>query len=330
MSALISLCQNAALLAIGILVYSFARASLDRWPTPIATLCSGAIFAVLTLLSMLAPLAVFPGFILDARNTLVALATVFAGPLAGVMAALPAVVHRLEIGGPGAPGAIYSLAVSMLLAWGLRHWAARRGVSIGIGHLASLGGAISLLLLPSLFLIDDPERRAAIFETAMLPFALSIVLGLCCFGMLIIMADRRRALQREIAQRDHTLRRSQAAMTRILQDELLTERSLAAQLRAITRQGADALAIDLVSVWQYDDAGLGSQCVERWDAGARAHQRVSDARFDEMPDIRQALSQKLVHRAIDARNDPIAGPYVAKIYPDAGPVSILYAAIRHA
>ncbi|MEJ0069669.1 MAG: LytS/YhcK type 5TM receptor domain-containing protein [Pseudomonadota bacterium] len=80
--------------------------------------------AALTLLAMLAPLIVKPGFILDARNTLVALAAVFGGPIVGLMAAVPAAAYRIALGGPGTWGAPYGLGVSMLLGWALHAWAA--------------------------------------------------------------------------------------------------------------------------------------------------------------------------------------------------------------
>src|SRR5690242_8817291 len=139
MATLISLCQNAALLALGVLAYSLARPRLERWPELLRATCSGALFAALTLLSMLAPLVVTSGIILDARNTLVALATVFAGPLAGAMAALPAAIYRLQLGGAGAPSGVFVLALAVLLGWGLRAGAARRGHAIGLGELTVLG-----------------------------------------------------------------------------------------------------------------------------------------------------------------------------------------------
>src|SRR3954447_3071888 len=144
MALLISLCQNAALLALGVLAYSFARPRMEPWPALVQAACSGALFAALTLLSMLAPLTVADGIILDARNTLVALAAVFAGPLAGAMAALPAGIYRLEIGGAGAPSGIFVLALAVLLGWGLRAWAAQRGRAVGLTALTLLGVAVSL------------------------------------------------------------------------------------------------------------------------------------------------------------------------------------------
>jgi LytS/YehU family sensor histidine kinase len=155
MATLISLCQNAALLALGVLAYSFARPRIERWPAILQSTCSGALFAALTLLSMLAPLYVTSGIFLDARNTLVALATVFAGPLAGVMAALPAGIYRMELGGVGAPSAFYVLGLSVLLGWALRAWAARHNRAIGLVKLALLGAAVSLSLVSSLYIFYD-------------------------------------------------------------------------------------------------------------------------------------------------------------------------------
>ena len=88
---------------------------MEAWPALLRATVSGALFAALTLLSMLAPLTVGDGNIMDARNTLVALAAAFAGPLAGAMAAVPAGIYRLELGGAGAPSAIYAFALEVVL-----------------------------------------------------------------------------------------------------------------------------------------------------------------------------------------------------------------------
>jgi len=326
MTALITLCQNAALLVIGVQAYGLVRPWLDRRSAALATLGTGASFALLMLLGLLAPLDAFPDFILDERAPLAALATVFGGPLTGVIAAMPAAIFRIWLGGPGVPGALFSLTVSVLLAWTLRRWAAHRGVPIRARHLTVLGAAISLLVLPAILVIHGPAVLAKLAG----PVTLSVILGVVGFGTLINLGDRRHQLRQEIARRDRVLQRSQEAVTRILQDQLLSACNLDAQLRAITRIGAEALDIDAVSVWRYEGDGRTSHCLERWDAAAAAYRRGPDGHLDPARNIRTVLGEHLVYRAADARIDPIASRYFARVYPNAGPTSVLFTAIRQA
>src|SRR5579871_4098669 len=225
------------------------------------------------LLSMLAPLYEFRGFILDERAPLAALATLFGGPLTGVIAVIPTAALRVTLGGPGVPGALYSLAVSVSVASGLRQWATRHRLQIRARHLAGLGATIALLMLPVILAIHGSAFLAAI--TA--PVTLTVIFGVVGLGTLITLGDRRRTLQQEIARRDRVLRRSQEAMIRMLKDELLSTRSLDDQLRALTRIGAEAFDIDVVSVWRYDGENRVAQCLERWDAAAHEYRRSPDS-----------------------------------------------------
>ncbi|MBV8166767.1 MAG: GAF domain-containing protein [Alphaproteobacteria bacterium] len=335
MATLISLCQNAALLALGVLAYSFARPRMEPWPALLRAAVSGALFAALTLLSMLTPLAVTNGFMLDARNTLVALATVFAGPIAGAMAALPAAIYRLELGGAGALPSLYALASAVLLGAALRIWAARRGRPVGLTALTVLGAGLSLALVSSLYIFYDEAARSLVLAGPMLPYALSIMLGLPALGMLVLLGDRQHALQGAIERSDLVLRQSQNAVVGILKDELLAGRGLERQLRAITRTAAEVLRLDLVTIWRYDETLPVARCLERWDGRPPHHgfvprASVPDTRYDDLPDVRAALTGDLTHRAVDARTDPVTGPLVNEAYPGPEPISMLYSGIRHA
>ena len=327
MTAVIAVCQNAALLAIGVLVYSYARGAIERWPSTPQVLASGTLFAALTLLSMVAPLQTTP-FILDLRGIMIVLAAVFGGPLPAVMAALPAAIYRFEIGGPLVAVAMAALVSAVALGWALRVWAARRAIPVTVPQLALLGLLQSLATVLFALALGPPESRLMLLRDLMPPLTAANVLGIAGFGMLILHDDRRRALGAMMRRRDDALLRNQSVLFRLLRDELRPERSLGDQLRAITRIVAEALDVDRVSVWLYDDVEPRAWCAERWDAQLGRHVESPDVRFDELPDLRAVLAQTLTYRVADMRTDTIARHYHARYSSGAGPDSVLYTAIR--
>ncbi|MEJ0069668.1 MAG: GAF domain-containing protein [Pseudomonadota bacterium] len=135
-------------------------------------------------------------------------------------------------------------------------------------------------------------------------------------------------MQLAMAQRDRTLRRTQSAVLAILRQELLSDRSLDEQLKAITRIGAEALGVSAVGIWHFDEARQVASCLERWDATANAYTKVPAAPLHLYADVRDELSQNFTLRAVDARAHPLVGPYMNRHYPDLGPVSIMIEGIR--
>jgi signal transduction histidine kinase/ActR/RegA family two-component response regulator len=328
MTMLIGLFQNAALLTLGVVAYSYARSTMEGWRPALRTAASGALFAALTMLGMLAPLWVAADVVLDARVALVALAAVFAGPVAGLLAAIPAGLYRLDIGGPFAWPALSALISAVALGWALRAWAAYRRVAVTVGHLTLLGIVQMLLAVAIHIGFDAPALRVVFLREILPPLGLTVVLALAGFGMLIIHGDRRRMLQRLIRRRDESMRRNQEVVFRILRDELLAGRSLEEQLRAITRIAAEALALDRVAVWLYDDENQRTSCIERWDAIQGRHVGAPDLWFDMLPDLRTVLGQTLTYRVADTRSDPIAHHDGQRYRAGAEPASVLYTAIR--
>ena len=329
MTTLISLCQNAALLGIGVLAYSYARPEIEGWRGLPRTLCSGTLFAVLALLSVVAPLYLAPQFVLDARGTMVALAAVFAGPLAALMAAIPAGIYRFGIGGPFVATALAALAAAIMLGWALRAWAARRAIAITVPHLAVLGLAQSAAVLAIDLALDGPAARLTFLNEILAPLTLASVFGLAGFGLLIVQSDRRRALHALVERRDDSMQRNQEVVFRLLRDELLAGRSLAEQLRAITRISADALGVERVSVFLYDAVQPRATCLARWDGLVGRHVEVPEVWFDQFPDLRPVLAQNLTYRVADARTDPIGKHYRLRYGAGDAPGSVLYCAIRH-
>ncbi len=76
----------------------------------------GVLFGLLAIVSMLDPVDVVQGVIIDSRFVVVAVSGVFGGPVAATIAALMATVFRLSLGGAGMPAGIAAIIASALLA----------------------------------------------------------------------------------------------------------------------------------------------------------------------------------------------------------------------
>lgn len=75
----------------------------------------GLSFGVLCFISMHAPIPVREGVIIDAKYPLVGIATIFAGPFAGMIALILAASYRAYMGGIG----VYAAVPTLLFVWGL-------------------------------------------------------------------------------------------------------------------------------------------------------------------------------------------------------------------
>jgi PAS domain S-box-containing protein len=71
--------------------------------------------------------------------------------------------------------------------------------------------------------------------------------------------------QAQIERRETELRRNQAAILKVLRDEL-SGGSIADRIRRILALAGETLGVDLVTVWQLDRAAQTVRCIERWRA----------------------------------------------------------------
>jgi hypothetical protein len=100
----IGLLQNAAVLVLGVLGYCWLRGAVLGWPGWARALAEGLACAGLAVLCMTNPLWLRPGVQIDSRNATIAIATLFSGPVAGLIVAATAASYRVWIGGIGAQG----------------------------------------------------------------------------------------------------------------------------------------------------------------------------------------------------------------------------------
>jgi PAS domain S-box-containing protein len=121
---LLNLVQNLALL---VALAAAHQVLLSRWsPTRLRyQLVSGVLFAAAALVGMLTPVTLTPGVIFDGRSIILSTAGLFGGPVTAVVAAVPAAVYRLGLGGGGAAMGVSVIAVAAALGV-LFHYLRRR------------------------------------------------------------------------------------------------------------------------------------------------------------------------------------------------------------
>ncbi|TNB48027.1 diguanylate cyclase [Martelella lutilitoris] len=195
---LASMLEKVGLAALVILSY---RAILrSRWPDLWAGPAIGVLFSLGAAITMIDPLVIGPGIVVDIRVVMVGLAALFGGLWAALIACVVAVAVRIFIGGAGVLPGTVSIVVAALIALA---FVRIRGSRRDLGNLALLGLAISLslssvLLMPFDFVVNTAAKS--------LP-ALIVrnVLGTMILGYLLAMEERREAEHKtfkQLAERD--------------------------------------------------------------------------------------------------------------------------------
>lgn len=174
-------------LAVGVYLFAsgWIRSPLGR------ALVLGTTCAVGGVFSMLAPVMLSPGVVVDGRATFVVVASFFGGPVAGMLTGAAVAAMRFDIGGVGAWPAMLTIAI-LVAAGAIVHLrCVRLDARLGVHELAIMAGctllanAAGILNLPA---ESDPFGLAA---RVLLPVTAANVIGLCFCGALLIEGRRR-------------------------------------------------------------------------------------------------------------------------------------------
>jgi PAS domain S-box-containing protein len=197
--------QNAALPVLGVIAYAWGRAHIAGWSRGARTLAEGAWCAALAILCMSAPLLLSAGVQVDARNAVIAVAAVFGGAGAGLITAAAAIAFRLWLGGIGAAGGVASIVAALGVTLALSATLRRIGHRFGYGHLVLLAAAIAVSMLATLALQPAPVALEILAKAGLA--GLTIVPGsVVVFGGILLMFERAREAERELAQSEARLR----------------------------------------------------------------------------------------------------------------------------
>lgn len=177
------LIENAGLLILGVLVYSYVGRWLPSFRPQVRLqrqLVLGALFGALTVVMMIQRIEVRPGLFIDARWIPVALVGLFEGTPAGLLAAALGAGYRVVwLGGPGAlAGAISLLATG--LAAGLAHRWAGGGERVAWRHTLALSVAVYLIVAGAYLSVGGYGTR--LLAQVWWPLLLTFLLGLTLVG----------------------------------------------------------------------------------------------------------------------------------------------------
>jgi len=211
---LVALAANLALLALAVITYTqiktFTRVTVifRRVPGRFEPWLIGLALGFAAVLAMTLPLAVAPGVFVDGSAVPIGLAAPMGGPIAGVIAALLAMVYRFSLGGAGGYAGmigIVAAAAAGLLVHGLLRARQKR---LSYSHLLLLGGLLVLCALLGMWSLPTLELASSMIAAALPPVTIALPLGTLFLGTLLIQEQRRREFEERVAEserRFHTI-----------------------------------------------------------------------------------------------------------------------------
>ncbi|HUN53389.1 MAG TPA: PAS domain S-box protein [Candidatus Sulfotelmatobacter sp.] len=195
----VHLAQVIGLTAICLLGLQFAwNRCGDRLPARLGNVIYGSAFGVVGVLSMLAPTTIVPRTIIDMRMPMVALATLFIDPFAGVAAAAVQTLARWRLGGANMPAALFSLSVAFAVSAGFRLWHQQHRRPIGSASLALAGLIIGAVAVGSVLFLPDRHMMMDVAEHVTLPLVLIMPIAFAALGGVLRIVEQRRLLQRRL------------------------------------------------------------------------------------------------------------------------------------
>jgi len=187
-SFLVSLVNNIALLIAltqvhGLLMRYLSRAGSSDWLTRIVL--PGLLYGCVVVVGMAAPVVFRTGLIFDERSVVLSLASAFAGPWAGGIAAITAMIYRWLIGGPGMYMGIAVILESWLLGTIFyRRFPVPTGDKNFYIHLGVLQWAVHGCMLVMTVLLPADVRWSTV-ERIVLPTLTIYPMGGVLLGLLL-------------------------------------------------------------------------------------------------------------------------------------------------
>ncbi|WP_158498634.1 diguanylate cyclase [Martelella endophytica] len=183
---IVALLEKIGIAALIVLAYRMIRHSRRDllWTGPAV----GIIFAFGAAITMIDPVVISPGVIVDIRTIMVALAALFGGIWAAVIASAATIALRIFIGGAGVVPGVVSILIAAVVSLVYARVTGGRRDLLG---LTILGGLISLNFL-AILLLPREALVASGFSTMPALFARNLF-GTVVLGHLLAMEDSREA-----------------------------------------------------------------------------------------------------------------------------------------
>jgi len=209
--------EAAGIVAFGLVFYSYARAWLDRlrlnrlWRAA----ATGIPFGGLAVVLMISRIQVSDGVAIDARSVPIALVALVEGGPAAFVAALPAAVYRVWLGGAGLGAGLVGIFGTAAVATLVAAWARRTG-GVRLRHTLMLSGGVYVVTELSFLVLG--ARGLALFTRVWLPFLILAVVGIGGVGRLLI--DIASAQAAEAARREAEALRAVTLLARAAAHEI--------------------------------------------------------------------------------------------------------------
>lgn len=168
-------------------------------------LTSGLWFGVIAIACMLLPFTISPGVLLDARNAVLFVAGLFAGPVSGGLALLLAGVFRLWLGGEGAIPGMFNMVMALVFGLAMRHALNRGWARLELRHLLPAVMLLHLMTVSLVFLTVSPEQHHLLLRL-LWPFLLVMIPLTLILVFILNDAEQRRREQRALRKSEARLR----------------------------------------------------------------------------------------------------------------------------
>mgnify|MGYP001354359041 CR=1 FL=1 len=206
--------ETTALLLALSLLHGICLRALPRRPR-LSPIASGIVFGAVCVSSMLVPIQLGPGVIVDGRSVVLSMAGLFGGPIPGLVAGAIAAAYRLALRGRGM--FIGTLVIVLGVVLGLlyratcgRGWATRRPAQLFAFGL--LVHALSIVLIGQV----PGQSVAAVYATLGMPYLLVMGTATALLGLLLDDLETRLTNERALAEREARLRAIAEAVPDIL------------------------------------------------------------------------------------------------------------------
>ncbi len=192
-SLFFSLFNNLAIFVVLVNLYGFVR-KIQFAQTLTRQFVFGVLFSLTALVCMQVRIEVFEGVLVDQRNGIIVLSTLFGGPVSGLLTMCTAAAYRVHLGGGGVIAGVFGMLLSLLAGMLWRGWRRQRD------WLFFLLGATfsSFLILPGFLLVGDFATGWALLQRMALPYGIACLVGMLFVGFLIQREEHRLLVEEQL------------------------------------------------------------------------------------------------------------------------------------
>jgi PAS domain S-box-containing protein len=198
-----ALFNNLAIFIALVVVYSYLFSKLRGTKWYHRQIATGLSFAVFAIACMSAKIPVFSGVIVDQRNAIVTLSTVFGGPLSGFLSAVFAGGFRLYLGGEGAFSGLIGVLLATVAGLVIRRLPWK---FLSVWNAVRSAALASIIILPGFLFVGNLATGWELMKGMSLPFGTAIFIGIFFGGLLLQRQEERDLVELLLGQSEQKYR----------------------------------------------------------------------------------------------------------------------------